>query len=84
MAENKQFTPEKIDAMLKTASAKLGMSPEQLKATITDPKKAGSLLASLTGKKPAANNQQAIEELLNSNPKAKKLLNELLGEKDHG
>lgn len=83
------ISPEALNEMLKLAGKKLGMSPEQLKETITDPQKANNLLSSLDKKNPgkikaAASDPKALEDLINSNPKAKKLLNELLGEKKDG
>lgn len=81
MAQNSNLSPETLNAMLKMAGSKLGMSPEQLKSTLTDPKKADALLCQLGLKKPAQDNRQSIEELLNQNPRAKKMLNDLLGGK---
>ncbi|MDR3552271.1 MAG: hypothetical protein P4L75_04020 [Clostridia bacterium] len=89
MPKQSDFSPEAVNAMLKMASSKLGMTPEQLKATLTDPKKANELLDSVNKKsgshiKPSANNERTLEDLLNSNPQAKKLISELLGEKKDG
>ena len=86
---NPDFSPQAVEAMLKMASAKLGMSPEQLKSTIQDPKNADALLSGLEKKtgqnvKSAARNPQSFDELLASNPKLKKLLAELLGEGKNG
>ena len=83
------ISPEAINEMLKLASKKLGMTPEQLKSTISDPQKANILLQKLdknnNGKvKSAVNDPKALEDLINSNPKAKKLLNDLLGDKKDG
>jgi len=80
------ISPDMINTMLKIAGQKLGMTPEQLKATISDPKKADELLSSLNkssgGKaKEAMNSSAALEDLLNSNPKAKKMLEDLMGGK---
>jgi hypothetical protein len=80
------ISPEMINTMLKMAGQKLGMTPEQLRATISDPKKADELLSSLNknsgGKaKDAMGSTSALEELLNSNPKAKKMLEGLMGGK---
>jgi len=82
----RNISPELINTMLKMAGQKLGMTPEQLKATISDPKKTEELLSSLDknsgGKaKEAMNSSSALEELLNSNPKAKKMLEDLMGGK---
>lgn len=81
-----KFSPEMINAMLKMAGQKLGMTPEELKAAVSDPKKADELLSSLNknngGKvKDAMTSPSALEDLLNSNPKAKKMLENLMGDK---
>jgi hypothetical protein len=80
------LSPEILNAMLKMAGQKLGMTTEQLRATISDPKKADELLSSLNknsgGKaKEAMGSTSAIEDLLKSNPKAKKMLENLMGGK---
>lgn len=88
---NKGLDPETLDKMIKIASKKLGMTPEKLKSAVNDPKQAENLLSSL-GKNPsksaragvdpsALNSPAALEKLINSNPKAKKLLEELMGNK---
>lgn len=89
MAKTNDFQPEAVNAMLKAASAKLGMSPAQLRAMLSDPKKSNELLNSVCGKgggqaKKALSSEKALENFLNKNPQAKKLLGELMGEKRDG
>jgi hypothetical protein len=83
------LSPEKLDAMLKTASQKLGMTPQQLKAMLSNPNSAGQVLSMIQkqsgGPAPKGGSmQQNIEQMLNSNPKAKKMLEDLLGGKKNG
>lgn len=89
-SENKGLDPQTLDKMIKLASKKLGMTPETLKSAVSDPKKAENLLSSLgknpdkttrTGVDPGTlKSPAALEKLINNNPKAKKLLMELMGE----
>jgi hypothetical protein len=79
-----KFSPEMINAMLKMAGQKLGMTPEELKAAVSDPKKANELIGSLNknndGKaKETMPSSSALEDLLKNNPKAKKMLEDLMG-----
>lgn len=88
---NKGLDPQTLDKMIKIASKKLGMTPEKLKSAVSDPKQAENLLSSLgkspsdhaqTGVDPGAfSSPAALEKLINSNPKAKKMLEELMGNK---
>ena len=75
---------EKINAMLKMASGKLGMSPDQLKGVLSDKKATDELLNKLGGKskfKSALESPEALEKMLNDNPKAKKMMSDLMGDK---
>ena len=78
------ISPEKLNAMLKMASGKLGMTTDQLKSVLSDKKSTEKLLGKIggTGKlKSALESPDNLEKLLNENPKAKKMLGELLGDK---
>ena len=83
------ISPDSLSAMLKMASKKLGISPEQLKSTLNDPKKANALLDSLDKKnngalKSAMSDPKTLQKMVENNPAARKLFNELMGEKDNG
>ena len=84
-----KFSQSNMQELLKIASKKLGMTPEQLHQTIADPQKAEELITRIGGPKSeqyksAMKSSSSIEQLPNSNPKAKKLLEELLGDKNNG
>ena len=81
------ITPDKLNAILKMASGKLGMSSEQLKSVLSDKKATENLMNNIGGTdqlKNVLDNPQNLEKFLNANPKAKKLLNELLGDHHNG
>jgi len=81
------ISPEKLDALLKIASEKLGMPKDQLKAAVSNPKMASELLEKLGNKnnlKSAISNPQTLEKLLNNNPKAKEMLHGILEDKKDG
>lgn len=79
-----QITPDQLQALLKFAAARLGMTPEQLAATVqsgnthTLENKLGSDAAAQV--EALAGNPAQLEQLMQS-PKAKALLNQLLGGK---
>lgn len=77
-----QITPDQLQALLKYAAARLGMTPEQLASTV---QRGGTdALADKLGGDTAARIQQLagnrgqLEQLLQS-PQAQTLLNQLLG-----
>lgn len=81
------LSPETLNAMLKLASSKLGMTPEQLKTAVSDPKSADSLLSAIDkssgGKvRSSMSGAGSLEEFLRKNPQAKKLMDELTGNRD--
>ena len=82
-----EISQEKLSAMLKLASSKLGMSSDQLKAVLSDKSSTDELLNKIGGKKSfdkAMNNPQSLEKLINDNPKAKKMLSDLMGGEKNG
>lgn len=81
------LSPETLNAMLKMASSKLGMTPEQLKSAVSDPERADSLLSAIdksSGGKVSStiSGTGSLEEFLRKNPRAKKLMEELTGGRD--
>jgi hypothetical protein len=79
---NPNISPEQINAMMKLASGKLGMSPEQLKAVLSDKKSTEDLMNKIGAGnqyKSAVNNPSSFEQMINNNPQAKKLLGDLFG-----
>lgn len=69
-----------LDALLKTAGKKLGVSPDALRAALTDPKKAEEMLSTIdkrTGGKLNVKDPSALENMIRNNPKAKKLFDDL-------
>lgn len=72
---NNQF-----DSMINQAAQKLGISPDALKAAINDPKKADSMLGEINKKTNGELNTQnakAMKDMLNKNPQAKQMFNNL-------
>ena len=81
------ISPEKLSALLKLASNRLGMSPDQLKSVLSDKKSTEELLDKLGAKnqyEAAMKDPDSLDKMLNSNPKAKKILNDLMGDQKHG
>jgi hypothetical protein len=81
------ISQEKLNAMFKMASSKLGMSTDQLKTVLSDKKSTEELLGKIGGKgklQSALDNPQSLEKLINENPAAKKLLGQLLEDQKHG
>lgn len=74
------ISKEQLNAILETAGKKLGISPDQLRAAMSDPKKAESLLNKIdkhNGGKFNTQDPAALEKIVRNNPKAKKMLDEL-------
>ena len=81
------ISQEKMNAMLKLASSKLGMSPDQLKNVLSDKNATNQLLSQLGAKNKVDStikNPENLEKLLNDNPKAKKMLSDLFGGNKNG
>lgn len=81
------ISPDKIEAMLRMASNKLGMSPDQLKGVLSDKKATSDLLDQLGAKskvEAVEKDPEALKKLINNNPKAKKMLEDLMGDKKNG
>lgn len=73
------ISKEQLEAILKTAGRKLGVAPDALRAAMSDPQKAESLLSQLderSGGKISAN-VDALEKKVKGDPKAKKMLDDL-------
>ncbi|HEX3026107.1 MAG TPA: hypothetical protein VHR42_02615 [Clostridia bacterium] len=81
---NGKLSQDKLNAMLKMAGQKLGMSPQQLQSVLSDRKQSEQLISKLCGQddsqiKSAAKDPKSLEEYLKKNPRAKKMLEDLLG-----
>lgn len=77
---------EQLNAMLKTASKKLGISSDQLRSALSNPQKAESVLSQIdrkTGGKFNTSDTKSLEKMLRNNPKARKMFDDLTrGNKD--
>jgi hypothetical protein len=65
--------------MLETAGKKLGISPDTLRAALSDPKKAESLVNQIdkkTGGKISSSDPSALKKMIDNNPKAKKMFDD--------
>ncbi len=72
---------EQIEAMIRLASGKLHMTPEQLHGILSDPGQTDALLSRIGGKTAydsAVKDPGAVEKLLRENPQARKLIESLL------
>ena len=72
---------DQLNSLLQTAGKKLGISPDVLLSALSDPKKAESLLSQIekkTGEKIGATDQSSLEKMVKNNPKAKKMLDDLM------
>lgn len=84
MPNQNEPSQEKLNAMLKMASSKLGMSPDQLKNVLNDKNKTNELLNKIGGQNSfnqAMKNPESLEKMINENPQAKKILGDLLNKK---
>lgn len=84
--DNGKLSPEAMNALIKMASGQLGMTPQQLKEMMSKPDASDQILSKLGSQKgsqvkSAMNDKQALEKMLNSNPMAKKMIEELLKNK---
>jgi hypothetical protein len=71
---------DQLNAMLEMAGKKLGISPMQLRNALSDPKKAQSLLSQIdqnSGGKINTSSPEYLEKIINNNPKAKKMFDDL-------
>ena len=71
---------DQLSALLKTAGKKLGISPNDLLAALSDPKKADAMLSEIdkkTGGKISAKGTDSLENIVKSNPAAKKMFDDL-------
>jgi hypothetical protein len=72
---------EQLNAMLQTAGKKLGISPDALRAALSDPKKAESMMSQIkskSGGKVGGMDKGALEKMVKSNPQAKQMLDDLM------
>ena len=79
--------PEKMEAMLKMASNRLGMTPDQLKGVLSDKNATNELLSKLGVKskvEAVEKDPEALKKMISNNPKAKKMFDDLTGEKKNG
>lgn len=83
---NGKPTQKDIDRLLQIASKKLGITPEKLKATLSDKKAVQTLLNRVGGEKAkqALTDPQALQDLLKNNPQAKRFYDDLNGGGNHG
>lgn len=86
MPEKKTPTPEELARLLQLASKKLGTTPERLQSILADPQAANALLQKLGGEKAkkALRDPAVLQDLLNRDPQAKKLYDDLTGGTDDG
>lgn len=71
---------EQLNAMLKTASKKLGISPDNLRAALSNPEKADSVLSQIdknSGGKFNTSDTKSLERMIMNNPKARKMFEDL-------
>lgn len=81
------ISQDELNKMLKLASSKLGMSPDQLRGVLSDKKATDDLLGRIGGQSKldaALRNPESLEKMVSQNPKARKMLSDLLGENKHG
>lgn len=81
------FDMNKLGGLLNTASKKLGIPTDELKEALSNPKKASALLSQLdykTGGKISSTDPASLEEIINNNPKAKKIYDNLKKGKKNG
>lgn len=79
MQNNK--SENKLDALLKTAGEKLGISPEALRAALNDPQKAEQIISGINKKAGDGINSEStrsLENMINKNPKARKLYDDIM------
>lgn len=84
MPNQNEPSQEKLNAMLKMASSKLGMSTDQLKSVLNDKNKTNELLNKIGGQNSflqAMKNPESLEKMINENPQAKKILGDLMDKK---
>ena len=78
---------QQLDAMIRMASGKLNMTPDQLKSVLADRGKTNDLLNQIGGKAvfdSAMKDPESIEKLINRNPQAKKIIADLLRGQKNG
>lgn len=71
---------DQLNALLKTAGKKLGISPDALRAALSNPEKAETMLSQIdkrTGGKISGADAGSIENMIKNNPKAKKIFDDL-------
>lgn len=71
---------EQLNAMIKAAAKKLGISSDQLRAAISNPQKAESVLSQIdkkSGGKFSTSDTKSLEKMIMNNPKAKKMFDDL-------
>lgn len=73
---------EQIEAMIRLASGKLKMSPEQLRQILSNPGQTDALLSQIGGKTAydsAMKDPGAVEKMLRNNPQVRKIIEGLTG-----
>ena len=78
---------QQIEAMIRMASGKLNMTPEQLKSVLSDHEKTDDLLNRIGGKAvfdSAMKDPKSIEKLIRNNPQAKKIIADLMRGQNNG
>ena len=68
---------EQIEAMIRQASGKLKMSPEQLRSILSDPGQTDALLGRIGGKAAydsAVKDPGAVEKMIRENPQMRKII----------
>lgn len=71
---------EQLNAMLKTASKKLGISPDKLREALSNPQKVDSVISQIdkkSGVKINVSDTKSLERMIMNNPKARKMFEDL-------
>lgn len=80
------ISEDQLNAMLEMAGKKLGIAPTQLRAALSDPKKAETLVSQInhkSGGKFNTSDPSSLEKMVKNNPNAQKMLDDLTkGNKD--
>jgi hypothetical protein len=86
MQSGGDMSVDQLGAMIKLASGKLGISPEELRSILSDKGRTEELLSRIGGKKvfeAAMKDPDSLEKVTNDNPAAKKTLGGLFGGKQN-
>jgi len=72
---------DQLGAMLETAGRKLGISPDALRAALSDPKKAQQLVGEIdrkSGGKICSGGIESLEKMVRNNPQARKIYDDII------